>query len=126
MGVKTVLIVDDEFHIVNALALKFRSSNFFVVTAGNGREALQRIGESKPDLVITDYQMPVMNGLDLVRTLRSDRATREIPIIMLTAREQDFDEASGGKVDVDAFVSKPFSPRAMVSQSRKLIGARHE
>ena len=95
MGVKTVLSVDDEFHIVNALALKFRSSNFFVVTAGNGREALQRIGESKPDLVIT-------------------------------AREQDFDEASGGKVDVDAFVSKPFSPRAMVSQSRKLIGARHE
>jgi len=122
LGEKTVLIVDDEFHIVNALALKFRSSNFRVVTAGNGREALQRIDDSKPDLVITDYQMPVMNGLDLVRTLRAARETREIPIIMLSARRQDLDEVSGGQTDVDAFMSKPFSPRAIVSQSRKLIG----
>lgn len=122
MGTNTVLIVDDDFHIVNTLALKFRNANFNVVTAGNGREALRRVGESKPDLVITDYQMPVMNGLELVRTLRSDHSTQAIPIIMLTARDQDFEDERGARAAVDAFVSKPFSPRAMVLQSRALIG----
>ncbi len=122
MGPKTVLIVDDEFHIVNALALKFRNSDFYVVTARNGYEALERIRESKPDLVITDYQMPVMNGLELVWTLRSDRSTRSIPIIMLTAKEQNLDAQEEGRAAVDAIMSKPFSPKELVSRSLALIG----
>lgn len=122
MGAKTVLIVDDDFHIVNALALKFRNSDFNVITAEDGYQALERISETMPDLVITDYQMPVMDGLELVRALRSEQATREIPIILLTAKEQNFEAAGGAAAGVDAIVSKPFSPRAMVSQSRSLIG----
>lgn len=124
MNDKTVLIVDDEFHIVSALSVKFRNSNYEVITASNGSEALEKVRESKPDLVITDYQMPIMNGVELVKSLRADPETWEIPIIMLTARGQDIAGEENPGFSVDAFMSKPFSPREMVAKTASLIGAK--
>jgi CheY-like chemotaxis protein len=119
---KTILIVDDEFFIVNALSVKFRNSNYAVATARNGREALESIRETKPDLVITDYQMPYLNGMELVEAIRSDESTSDIPIIMLTARGQSLLEEGNLSFGVNAFMSKPFSPKEMVRKAASLIG----
>jgi len=124
MRTRRVLIVDDEIFIVKALAMKFTNSNFTVATARNGREALDRIREEKPDLVITDFQMPVMNGLEFVRVLRSGEETRSIPIVMLTARGQGIGDEGAEPPGIDAFMSKPFSPREMVARAAALIGGR--
>ncbi len=122
MKEKTILIVDDEFFIVNALSVKFRNSNYAVATARNGIEALERVREAKPDLVITDFQMPGMNGMELVEVLRSEESTSMIPIIMLTARGQSLLDEGDGRLGVNAFMSKPFSPKEMVRKAASLIG----
>ena len=124
MGKPTVLIVDDEFPIRNALSLKFKNAEFHVIAAGDGREALDLIREEKPDIVITDFQMPVMNGMELVRALRADESTRSVPIIMLTARGQQLEEENFMEdTGIEAYMNKPFSPREVVSKASSLIGA---
>lgn len=122
MTKKTVLIVDDEIHIINVLSLKLRNANFEVMTAGNGEEALERIGESMPDLVITDFSMPMMTGLELVQCLRSDAKTEQIPVIMLTGRGQTVEEKDGKVPRIDVLMSKPFSPREILHQVETLLG----
>ena len=83
---KRALVVDDEIHIVQVVAIKLRNNGFEVTTAENGAIALDLAKKIKPDIVVTDYQMPVMTGLELIENLRQDAATADIPVVMLTAR----------------------------------------
>src|SRR5580693_1761960 len=83
---KKILVADDESHILHVVSLKLRNAGFDVVTAGDGQEALELASSEQPDLLITDYHMPQLSGLELCRKLKQDPATAKIPAIMLTAR----------------------------------------
>jgi len=119
----TVLIVDDDFHIVKILSLKLKNAGFDVVTASNGEEALGAFDTSPPDLMITDYSMPEMTGVELIRRGRALDAGKDIPVIMLTGRGQDV-EATPGKEKpyIDLLLSKPFSPREVLAKVQELLG----
>ena len=114
MAAKKVLIVDDEIHIVHVVAIKLRNNGYDVISAENGADAFERVCEEKPDIVVTDFQMPVMTGLELVRKLRHDAATKDIPVIMLTARSFAIEEEQKEGLWISAFLSKPFSPKALL------------
>lgn len=122
MGAR-VLLVDDEAHILQVLSLKLRNAGYDIVTAVDGEEAFESACQHTPDLVITDFQMPYMTGLELCRALRDHDSTRDVPVIMLTARGYalaDDDLAIGNIREV---LSKPFSPRAIVSLVDDLLAA---
>ncbi len=111
MADRKALVVDDEFHIVQVVAIKLRNNGFEVITADNGADAYALACEHKPDIVITDYQMPGLTGLELIEKLRSTPETAAIPVIMLTARGFAIDEQKKEKLGVNVCLSKPFSPR---------------
>ncbi len=116
-----ILIVDDEVHILQVLSLKLGNAGFDVIKAEDGEEAMHRAKQDVPDLIITDFQMPYMTGLELCKALKADPVTENIPILMLTARGYalaDDDLAIGNIRDV---LSKPFSPRAVVDQVRSIL-----
>ncbi|MHC4943429.1 MAG: response regulator [Planctomycetota bacterium] len=124
MTQKTILIVDDDFHICKVLSLKLKNANFEVVTAANGLEALDALQNTTPSLMITDYSMPEMTGLELVGQVREHENLRDIPIIMLTARGQTVEEAEGDKPKINALMSKPFSPREVLQKVEELLGVK--
>lgn len=111
---RKVLVVDDEIHIVQVVAIKLRNNGFEVVTAENGAEALELVRSQHPDMVITDYQMPVMTGVELIENLRSDAEFVELPVIMLTARGFAIEDDKKARLNVAACLSKPFSPREVL------------
>ena len=116
-----VIFVDDEDHIVQVLSIKLRNAGYDVLTAGDGEEAFEIALKDRPDLVITDFQMPYMTGLELCRALSRNDETNGIPVVMLTARGyalEDDDLTIGNIKDV---LSKPFSPRAIVQMVEKLL-----
>jgi len=119
---KKVVVVDDEAHIRHIMAMKLSNAGYEALTAEDGEEALELCLTEGPQLVITDYQMPLMTGLEMCRQLRQHDQTRELPVLMLTARGFDIspeEMASAGIVDV---LSKPFSPREVLEKVRALIG----
>ncbi len=114
MSDKKILVVDDEIHIVQVVAIKLRNNGFEVITAENGAEALEMIGLHKPDLVITDFQMPLMTGLELIENMRSKPETSDIPVVMLTARGFAIEDEKKDALKISACLSKPFSPREVL------------
>lgn len=111
---KRLLVVDDEPKLLRAVAVILRDEDFSVVTARSGAEALVRIAESLPDLVISDIRMPGMDGYQLARTLRSNPRTALIPIIFLTAKDEREDRIVGFRNGVDAYITKPFDPEELL------------
>lgn len=114
MAEKKVLVVDDEIHIIHVVAIKLRNNGYSVISAENGAEAFKLACEEQPDIVVTDFQMPVMTGLDLVRELRGNDATKDIPVIMLTAREFAIENEQKEDLQISEFLSKPFSPKELL------------
>ena len=114
MARRKALIVDDEIHIVQVVAIKLRNNGFDVTTAENGAVGLELAGEIHPDIVVTDFQMPVMTGIELVENLRKQESTKDIPVIMLTARGFAIEEDQRESLKISAFLSKPFSPREVL------------
>ena len=114
MAVKKVLVVDDEIHIVHVVAIKLRNNGYEVLTAENGEQAYEIAAAEKPDLIVTDCQMPVMGGLEFVEKLRSDEELKNIPVIMLTARSFDIDEDLKQQLNISQCLSKPFSPKELL------------
>jgi two-component system alkaline phosphatase synthesis response regulator PhoP len=120
-GVKTILLADDETHILNVVSLKLRNAGFRVLTAGDGQEALDLAVQEIPDLLITDFHMPMLSGLELCRRLRQNPATAQIPAIMLTARGYQLDEQDTRTSGIRCMVSKPFSPRHLLLTVTEVI-----
>lgn len=114
MAERKALVVDDEFHIVQVVAIKLRNNGFEVWTADNGSEAFRLACEHHPDVIVTDYQMPAMNGLELIEKLRQNPSTADTPVLLLTARGFAIDPQQKESLRVAACLSKPFSPREVL------------
>ena len=116
-----ILVVDDEPKITQLVRDYLESAGFGVVTAGDGREALMRAQTERPDLVILDLGLPQLDGLDVTRSLRRDG---DLPIIILTARDDETDRVIGLELGADDYVTKPFSPRELVARVRAVLRRR--
>jgi two-component system phosphate regulon response regulator PhoB len=119
---KTILVADDESHILHVVSLKLRNAGFKVVTARDGQEALELARQEKPDLLITDYHMPLLSGLELCQKLKQDPSTGTIPAIMLTARGYHLEPADTERSGILRMLSKPFSPRHLLSTVTEVLG----
>jgi DNA-binding response OmpR family regulator len=114
----TVLIVDDEAHIVRVVAFKLRAAGFEVIEAFDGEEAWSRLREHAVDLVLTDQQMPVLDGIGLARRIAEDERTAGTPVLMLTARGFRLDPQEFAGSGIVEMLDKPFSPRVLVERIR--------
>ncbi len=109
-----ILVVDDEAHILHVLSLKLRNAGYEVITAVDGEEAFEIACQELPDLVITDFQMPYMTGLELCRALAANAPTAGIPVMILTARGYALDDEDLELGNIKGVLSKPFSPRVVL------------
>ena len=116
-----ILIADDEPNQLELMAYNLETSGFGTIKARDGKNALQLIEDHSPDLVILDWMMPNMSGIDLCRTLRSRSETKQLPIIILSARSDDSDKSLGLDTGADDYISKPFSPIELVSRVKALL-----
>jgi len=115
---RRVLVVDDEPHLLNAIQLYLEDEGFLVLTAEDGKEALARVREQLPDVVVLDVQMP---GLDGFETLQEIRKISHAPVIMLTVRGEEADKVRGLRLGADDYVTKPFSQRELVERIRAVL-----
>ena len=112
-----VLLCDDEIHILRAAEFKIKRAGYSVRTAGDGEEAWQLVQDQVPDLLITDCQMPRLDGLGLVRRLREDCRTAAVPVLMLTAKGFELShEGLAAELGVIDVIAKPFSPRELLKR----------
>lgn len=117
-----ILVVDDEKDIVDLLKYNLeKEKEFEVITALNGKDALKQAVENKPDLVLLDIMMPEMNGFDVCRKLRNNLTTSKIPVIFLTAKENEIDEIIGLELGADDYIQKPISPRKVVARIKTVL-----
>lgn len=112
---KRLLVVDDEPNLLLAVAAILRAEGYEVTTARSGKEALLRVAQSVPDLIISDIRMPVMDGYALSRQLRSASHTSLIPIVFLTAKDETADRIAGFRAGIDAYLTKPFEPDELLA-----------
>lgn len=119
-----IVACDDESHITRAVSMKLSRAGFTVETAADGQFGWEAIRREPPALLITDYQMPRLDGLGLIRRLREDPATREIPVILLTAKgyELNHDELIR-ELQLTAIMVKPFSPRDLLEKVREILNS---
>lgn len=120
-GEKIVLLVDDEADFVEVLSTRLEANNFKVATAYDGEEALEKVGETRPDIIILDVMMPKINGFDVCRKLKADDAYKDIPVILLTAKFQPSDMKFGTAVGADAYLTKPFDPKVLIDTMQGLL-----
>ena len=118
---KRILIVEDEPAIRDMVAFALRKGEFEPVHAGDAREAQEAIADRVPDLILLDWMLPGTSGLELARRWRREALTREIPIIMLTARGEENDRVGGLEAGVDDYVVKPFSARELLARIRAVL-----
>jgi two-component system alkaline phosphatase synthesis response regulator PhoP len=119
---KTILVADDESHILHVVSMKLRNAGFRVLTARDGREAFETALHEKPDLLITDYHMSELSGLELCSKLKEEPSTSHIPAIMLTARGYQLEPADTEKSGILCMLSKPFSPRQLLETVNQVLG----
>jgi two-component system phosphate regulon response regulator PhoB len=117
----SVLVVEDDTAIREMIGYALEKADMVVQSAANAREALILISEARPDLILMDWMMPSVSGLDLTRRLRKDSFTEDIPIIMLTARVSEDDRVAGLEAGTDDYVIKPFSPRELLARIRAVL-----
>jgi len=112
---KKILVVDDERHIVRLVEVNLTKAGYDVTSAYDGIEALEKVAEDKPDMIILDVMMPRMDGFDTLKKLQADPETEGIPVIMLTAKAQDADIFRGWSSGVSSYLTKPFNPRELLT-----------
>lgn len=118
---KKILAVDDERHIVRLVEVNLQRAGYEVVTAYDGREALEKVKAENPDLVVLDVMMPYMDGFEVLKHLKADPTTAEIPVIMLTAKAQDADVFRGWQSGVDCYLTKPFNPMELLTFVKRIF-----
>ncbi|TNE84253.1 MAG: response regulator [Deltaproteobacteria bacterium] len=122
---KKVLIVDDEPHIRLLLEQtldELEDHDVELLTATNGREALEMLSEEHPELVLLDVMMPFVNGFDVCKQMKADPRLADIFVMMLTAKGQEFDRAMGEEVGVDLYITKPFDPDEVLEKAAEVLG----
>jgi len=116
-----VLIVEDEADLVTLLRYNLEREGFRVAEAGNGEEALVMVKEETPDLILLDWMLPLMSGIEVCRQLRRMHELNEVPIIMLTARGEEGDKVRGLESGADDYITKPFSPAELIARIRAVL-----
>lgn len=125
MNRKRILVVDDEIYIVHILEFTLTMEGYDVVTAADGDEALRKVEEDRPDLVVLDIMMPRMDGYEVCRRLREEEETRDLPVILLSAKGRPIDRETGMEVGANDYIVKPFSPRRLLEKIRDLLDRQH-
>ncbi|MDT8364244.1 MAG: phosphate regulon transcriptional regulator PhoB, partial [Nitrosomonas sp.] len=120
----TILIVEDEPAIQELISYNLRNTGYVVLCADTAEEAVAMVNDVLPDLVLVDWMLPNMSGIDFVRLLRSGQRTKPIPIIMLTARVDETDKIAGLEVGADDYMTKPFSPRELNARIKAVLRRR--
>lgn len=118
---KTVLIIEDESDVVDLLALNLRKAGFMTSTAADGASGLEKARSEKPAFIILDLMLPKLTGLEVCKILKSDPGTRQVPIMMLTAKAEEVDRIVGLEFGADDYVTKPFSPREVILRIRAIM-----
>lgn len=116
-----ILVCDDEPHILHVVSAKLRNNGFEVFTAADGAEGFDLALAHRPNLVFTDYQMPLLSGLELCAKLRSDETTKNIPAVMLTARGYSLSASELANTNIRKVLVKPFSPREVLATARQIL-----
>jgi CheY-like chemotaxis protein len=119
-----ILIADDEIHIIHVVAIKLRNNGYEVVSANNGQEAYELACTENPDIIVTDYQMPLMTGVEMIQKLREHEATKTLPVILLTARSFAISQELQQTLGVSACLSKPFSPKELLKTIQDILHQR--
>jgi len=118
---KKVLVADDEVHIIHVVAIKLRNNGYEVISASNGAEAYDLACREKPDVIVTDYQMPFMTGIDLIEKLRQNEEMKDVPVVLLTARSFAISDEQKASLEVEECLSKPFSPRELLKTVEDIL-----
>ena len=121
---KKILVCDDEPYILMALTDAVEMEGYDCVTAVNGKEAVERARETHPDLILLDIMMPYKDGYEVCEELKGDANTRDIPVIMLTAKSQQVDIQRGKDVGADDYITKPFRPSTLRKKINEVLDAR--
>jgi CheY-like chemotaxis protein len=124
MNQATILAVDDEAHILHVVSLKLKNAGYTVLTANDAEEALELAAGTPVDLLITDFQMPGMSGLDLARSLHAESGRRHLPVILLTAHGLALEQVELAHAGITVCLFKPFSPRDLLVSVRQLLEIR--
>lgn len=120
---RKILVVDDEAYVSSVLALKFKNSGNVVVTASDGEEGFLAAQQELPDLIVTDFQMPILSGLEMAQRLKAEATTAHIPLLMLTARGHRLLPSEMGRTNIRAVLDKPFSVREVLARAEEIMGA---
>jgi two-component system alkaline phosphatase synthesis response regulator PhoP/two-component system response regulator VicR len=118
---RKILAVDDERHIVRLVQVNLERQGYQVVTAFDGKEALEKVESEHPDLIVLDVMMPYMDGFEVLKNLKKNAVTRDIPVIMLTAKAQDADVFRGWQSGVDCYLTKPFNPMELIAFVKRIF-----
>lgn len=119
----TILVIDDEPHITHVVALKLRHAGYEVITAGDGEEGYEVACDVSPDLIITDIQMPYMNGVEMCQRLSANPPTAAIPVLVLTARGYALGPEDTARTNIRGTISKPFSPREILTRVEEVFSS---
>ncbi len=120
----TILVVEDEPSIQELIAASLQHAGHRVLCADSAEQAAHRVNEALPDVVLLDWMLPGMSGIQYARRLRSEERTRDLPIIMLTARSEEHDKIAGLEAGADDYLSKPFSPRELLARIKAVLRRR--
>ncbi|HYQ47695.1 MAG TPA: response regulator [Thermodesulfovibrionales bacterium] len=118
-----VVVIDDEPFILMMIEDKLKKARIDVITLRESKRALDLIRKERPDLIILDWMMPELSGIELCRMIKADTDLRDIPIFMLTAKGQDSDEQQGIQCGVSRYITKPFSPKSLLELVQETIGS---
>jgi two-component system, OmpR family, alkaline phosphatase synthesis response regulator PhoP len=121
MAGEKILIVDDELHIVELLKYNLETNGYKVVYALNGKEGIALAIEKKPDLILLDVMLPEMDGFDVCKEVKKNKSIEKVPIIMLTAKSEEFDKILGLELGADDYITKPFSLRELMARVRAVL-----
>ena len=121
MSKQTILIIEDERALVEVLTYNLRKEGFEVQSATDGQDGLRRAQTTLPDLIVLDLMLPVVEGLEVCRVLKSGARTRDIPLLMLTARSEEVDEIVGFQMGADDYVTKPFKIKPLIQRIKALL-----
>ena len=121
MTPRKILVVDDEPDIVELVSYNLKKEGFEVSAAADGEEALAKIRKERPDFIILDLMLPGIHGMEICRILRNDPGTKNVPVIMLTARGEEVDKILGLEMGADDYITKPFSPRELSARIKAVM-----
>ena len=118
---KTILIADDEQNIIRLVQMNLERHGYKVVTAADGREALQQLAVMHPDLVVLDVMMPYVDGFEVLKRMKEDPLTNDIPVIMLTVKAQDADVFEAEARGADVYLTKPINPNELIAFVNRVL-----